>query len=123
MSHFEWPVHFLATAKPVESRHFFEIQLGLPCLSDDPYAVVFELGSTTLRIQKVDLVPDVPYTVLGWQVDDIQLSVQELTEKGIRFELFSHLVQNDEGIWNSPGGASVAWFKDPDGNTLSLTQL
>lgn len=117
------PVSFLATVNSEESRYFYETTLGFKCLSDDPFALVFELGSTTLRIQKVESIPEVNYTVLGWQVDDIRQSVNELSEKGARFEKFSELPQDDLGVWSAPGGALIAWFKDPDGNTLSLTEL
>lgn len=117
------PVSFLATANSVESRDFYETVLSLQCLSEDPFALVFAMGSTTLRIQKVESVQQVNYTVLGWEVENIQRSVKELAKKGVRFETFSQLPQDDLGIWRSPGGACVAWFKDPDGNTLSLTEL
>ncbi|MBX2886940.1 MAG: VOC family protein [Granulosicoccus sp.] len=116
------PVSFIATANSDKSRHFYEKVLDLQCLSDDPYALVFALADSTLRIQKVDSVADVGYTVLGWEVDDIEESVAGLTSKGIKFAKFSQLPQDDNGIWNAPGGARVAWFKDPDGNTLSLTE-
>lgn len=96
--------------------------MKLQCLSEDPYALEFDLGSSTLRVQIVEAIPDIDYTVLGWEVTDIQQSVQELTEVGVKFELYQQLEQNELGIWYSPSGASVAWFKDPDGNTLSLTQ-
>jgi len=117
------PVSFIATANAVESRKFYEAVLNLQCLSEDPFALVFDLGSTTLRIQKVESVPEVNYTVLGWEVANIQQRVKELAKNGVRFETFAQLPQDDLGIWCSPGGASVAWFKDPDGNTLSLTEL
>lgn len=117
------PVSFVATSKPAESRQFYETVLGLPCLSDDPFALVFDLGVSTLRIQKVELVPEVNHTVLGWEVVDIQKSVGELSKRGLRFERFPQLPQDDLGVWASPSGAMVAWFKDPDGNTLSLTEM
>ncbi|MBX2836878.1 MAG: VOC family protein [Gammaproteobacteria bacterium] len=123
MADLNTPVAFLATAKSTESRHFYETVLNLKCLSDEPFALVFELGGTTLRIQKVESVTQVNYTVLGWNVTNIKHCVEELAKKGVQFEIFSGLEQDDSGIWSSPGGAMVAWFKDPDGNTLSLTQL
>jgi len=116
------PVLFLATADPEKSRKFYELTLSLNCLSDDPYALVFEVGGTTLRIQKVEALSTVNHTVLGWEVVDIQMCVVELSAKGVQFEKFSHLQQDERGIWCAPSGASVAWFKDPDGNTLSLTE-
>jgi len=123
MASFGIPVSFIATAHPNESRHFYENQLSLTCHSDDPYALVFDLGGTTLRIQKVESNPEVSHTVLGWNVENIKRCVAELTKKGVQFEIFSSLPQDELGIWSSPSGALIAWFKDPDGNTLSLTQL
>ena len=117
------PISFIATVNPVDCRYFYETVLGLSCLSEDPFALVFDLGTSTLRIQKVDSVPVISYTVLGWEVSNIQNCVSELSDNGVVFEKFSTLPQNELGIWVSPSGASVAWFKDPDGNTLSLTEL
>lgn len=115
-------VSFIATTRPVESRTFYETTLGLACVSDDPFALVFNLGATTLRIQKVESIPAVAHTVLGWEVVDIRRCIVDLSAKGVRFETFAGLPQDQLGIWHAPGGASVAWFKDPDGNTLSLTE-
>jgi len=123
MSIFKKPISFIATVNSDESRLFYESTLGLTCLSDDPFALVFDLGSTTLRIQKVESIPDTNYTVLGWEVISIGKCVDELTKKGVQFEKFSQLPQDERGIWSSPGGAKVVWFKDPDGNTLSLTEI
>ena len=123
MNHLNTPIAFIATEKPEESRHFYETMLSLECVSDDPYAIVFNVGATMLRIQKVDTLTLVGHTVLGWEVQDIQNCVEDLTKKGVQFERFSQLPQDELGVWSSPSGASVAWFKDPDGNTLSLTQL
>lgn len=116
------PVSFIATTNSDKARQFYESVLGLRCLSDDPFALVFTSGATTLRLQKVESMTDVNYTVLGWEVINIQQCVKKLTEKGVLFEMFSQLPQDELGIWSSPSGASVAWFKDPDGNTLSLTE-
>lgn len=116
------PISFIATAAADKARHFYETVLGLRCVSDDPFALVFDLGATSLRIQKVDTMPEVNYTVLGWEVDDIHGCVETLAEKGVSFNLFSQLPQDELGIWSSPSGAKIAWFNDPDGNTLSLTQ-
>jgi len=123
MAIFDKPVSFIATAKPAESRHFYESMLSLKCLSDDQFALVFALGDNTLRIQKVDSVPAVSHTVLGWEVTSINECVSELSNKGVQFEDFSQLPQDELGIWHSPSGASIAWFRDPDGNTLSLTEI
>lgn len=122
MSLLDKPVSFLASCNPDQSRKFYEDVLKLKCLSVDPYALVFDCVRTTLRIQIVDNVPYVAYTVLGWEVDDIEQCVKRLSSDGVKFETFEGLVQNDLEIWSSPSGVSVAWFKDPDGNILSLTQ-
>lgn len=116
-------VSFIATSNMNESRLFYEEVLGFRCLSDDPYALVFDLGRSTLRIQKVESVPEVNYTVLGWEVADIKSSVDDLSKKGLQFEGYPQLDQDDLGIWSSPSGAKVAWFSDPDGNVLSLTEM
>ena len=116
------PVSFLATANPDKSRHFYEAVLGLTCQSEDSFALVFKLEESTLRVQKVEAVPKVNHTVLGWDVANIEDCVKELTRKGVSFERYAQLPQNELGIWPSPSGAQIAWFKDPDGNILSVTQ-
>jgi len=120
---FDKPIAFIATANSARSRYFYETVLSLQCLSDEPFALVFDLGGTTLRIQKVESMPEVNYTVLGWEVVNIRNSVAALSRKGVRFEEYTLLPQDELGVWSSPGGAQVAWFKDPDGNTLSLTEV
>ncbi len=76
-----------------------------------------------LRIQKVDRVAKVPYTVLGWAVRNMRSTVRRLAKAGVAFQRYEGLAQDEDGVWRSPGGALVAWFQDPDGNTLSLTQF
>ncbi len=115
-------VTFIATAKSAESLNFYKDTLGLEQQEDTPYALVFSANGTIIRIQKVESVMPPPYTVLGWQVGDIAATMQGLSDNGVTFERFDQLPQDELGIWVSPGGASVAWFKDPDGNILSLTQ-
>ena len=123
MKHLDKPVLFVATAKVESSRAFYERVLGLAFVADEPYALVFRIGRSMLRIQKVDRVPKVRYTVLGWAVRNIRSTVRRLTEAGVAFQRYDGLAQDDDGVWRSPGGARVAWFQDPDGNTLSLTQF
>lgn len=113
---------FVATQRAADALVFYRDVLGLRFVSDDPFALVFESGSVTLRIQKVQAHAPLPYTALGWQVQNIAVEVAELTTKGARFERFPGMDQDESGVWNSPSGARVAWFKDPDGNVLSLTQ-
>ena len=114
---------FIATARPAEARAFYEDVLGLKFVEDSPLALVFELQSAILRIQKVDEVTATAYTALGWQVADIKTAVEELTTAGVIFERYENLPQDDLGIWATADGSAVAWFKDPDGNLLSLAQL
>ena len=76
-----------------------------------------------LRVQKVHELRPARHTVLGWRVPDIRSRIKELTKKGVRFERYDGLGQDESGVWTTPSGAKVAWFKDPDGNTLSITQF
>jgi catechol 2,3-dioxygenase-like lactoylglutathione lyase family enzyme len=114
---------FVATSKPEEARRFYESVLGLLLVEDNPFALVFDAGGRLLRIQKVDTPVIAPYTSLGWEVSDITDAVKELVTAGARFEHFDGMPQDDAGIWRTPDGSAVAWFKDPDGNLLSLTQF
>lgn len=116
-------VAFVATKDAVSARAFYETVLGLKLISDDSFAIVFDADGTMLRIQKVRGFDPAPYTALGWNVADIDTVVEELVNRGVRFNRYEGLPQDDNGIWTAPGGARVAWFKDPDGNTLSLSQL
>lgn len=113
---------FVPTVKPGEARSFYKNILGLKLLSEDKYALEFDANGTLLRVTIVqDFKPQV-FTILGWNVADIASVVKSLNSKGIVCEKFSFLEQDDSGIWISPGGSKVAWFKDPDGNVLSLTE-
>ncbi|HET9201042.1 MAG TPA: VOC family protein [Dehalococcoidia bacterium] len=113
---------FAATARPEEALRFYRDVLGLPLEADEPYALVFDCAGTQLRISKVQEVHAAPYTVLGWRVDDIVAGMAALASKGVTFERYEGMEQDENGVWTVPGGAMIAWFKDPDGNTLSLTQ-
>jgi len=114
---------FLATTHPDQSKHFYRNLLSLPLEDDSPFALVFRTPNAAIRIQKVQTFTPAPHTSLGWTVPDIHSKVRELTTKGIQFERFPGMPQDDLGIWLSPSGAKVCWFKDPDGNLLSLTEL
>ena len=113
---------FIASANIAEARDFYENTLGLTFISDDEYALVFDANGTSLRIQKVAEVEPKQYTSLGWHVDDISAAVTALVAKGVRFERYEFMQPDELGIVTFPGGARVAWFKDPDGNMLSLDQ-
>jgi hypothetical protein len=116
-------VAFVATANLAVGRTFYEKALGLKVTGESPIAVTFDAGGTTLRIVAVPKVTVVPYTAIGWNVVDIAATIRELIGRGVKFENFEGVDQDELGIWKSPGGAQVAWFKDPDANTLSLTQF
>lgn len=116
------PILFAATTDAKRSRRFYEEVLGLEFVADDPYALVFRSGHLQLRIQKVDRKPEINYTVLGWAVTDIQKTVRQLSKGGVEFIRSDGLDQDADGVWRSPSGARVAWFRNPDGNTLSLTE-
>ena len=116
-------IAFAATKNPDRARQFYEDVLGLGLVADEPFALVFDANGTMLRIQKVEQVSPPPYTTLGWHVDDISETVRGLAAKGVTFERYPGLDQDELGVWTSPAGARVAWFKDPDENTLSLTHF
>jgi len=118
------PVGFIPTTKAKEARAFYEKTLGLRFESADDFAIVFRVGPANMML-RVTIAPEFtphPFTIFGWQVDDIVARVTELTAKGVEFARYGFLEQDERGIWNAPGGTRVAWFKDPDGNTLSLSQ-
>jgi catechol 2,3-dioxygenase-like lactoylglutathione lyase family enzyme len=116
-------VAFVATRDGAKARRFYQEILGLRLISDEPWAIVFEAGGTTIRIQKVESFQPHPFTALGWNVPAIDATVDALAARRVHFERFPGMDQDERGIWASPSGARVAWFKDPDGNVLSLTQL
>jgi catechol 2,3-dioxygenase-like lactoylglutathione lyase family enzyme len=113
---------FVATTNASRARAFFEGVLGLSLVSDEEFALVFNANGTMLRIQKVEALTPHPFTSLGWQVDDIAATIRDLVAKGVVFERYGFMQQDDLGVW-SHDGARIAWFKDPDGNTLSLAQF
>lgn len=115
---------FVATRDGARARAFYEGTLGLKVVSDDDFALALDAGGTMLRVQKVGELSPHPFTALGWEVADIASMMDALRAKGVVFARFPGLDQDDRGVWVSPSsGARIAWFKDPDGNTLSLTQL
>jgi len=116
-------VAFVATARPAAARAFYADVLGLRLVHEDQFALEFVGGGTSIRVATVEQLQPAGYTVLGWLVSDIRTAVRDLAVRGVQFERFPAFMQQDElGIWSAPGGAHVAWFKDPDGNTLSVTQ-
>lgn len=113
---------FVSTIKPTEAKSFYKDILGLQLLFEDSYALEFDANGTLLRVTFVQDLKPQPFTVLGWNVADIVSVIKSLNKKGIACEKYGFLKQDDFGVWTSPGGSKVAWFKDPDGNVLSLTE-
>jgi catechol 2,3-dioxygenase-like lactoylglutathione lyase family enzyme len=116
-------IAFVATTNPARARAFYENVLGLRFVADEPAALVFDAHATMFRVQKVESHKPQPYTTLGWEVPDVVAAVKSLKAKGVPCERYDFLQQDELGVWSAPGGAKIAWFKDPDGNTLSLTQF
>jgi catechol 2,3-dioxygenase-like lactoylglutathione lyase family enzyme len=114
---------FGATRDGARAREFYENMLGLPVISEDNFAVVFDANGTMLRLQKVETFTPSPFTALGWEVSNIRVAVSELVARGVTFQKYPWMDQDELGIWSAPSGARVAWFRDPDGNTLSLTEF
>jgi catechol 2,3-dioxygenase-like lactoylglutathione lyase family enzyme len=116
-------IAFVATRDAARAKLFYQKILGLDLVSEDPSAVVFDANGTMIRMQKVEKLPRVEHTILGWDVPDIRKTMDDLRSRGVVFERYSFLEQDADGVWKAPSGAQIAWFKDPDGNTLSLTQF
>jgi len=122
MSKLHKMVGFVVTTRPEEARNFFGNKLGFRFVSDDHFALVFDANGTMLRVVKAKSFTPAQGTVLGWEVDDIADSIKALEKNGIAFERYPGMPQDENGVCTFPGGDKVAWFKDPDGNTLSLSQ-
>ena len=116
-------VAFVATTDPSRAKKFYGKTLGLRLVSEDSFALVFDAAGTMLRVATVQALQPAGYTVLGWLVPDISRAVRILQRRGVEFRRYEWMSQDALGIWTAPGGAQVAWFGDPDGNTLSLTQM
>jgi predicted enzyme related to lactoylglutathione lyase len=114
---------FIPTRDFKKARAFYEGILGLTVTSVDDFAMVVNSNGIMVRIARVEQLKPQPFTILGWEVPDIQKAVEDLTQRGVPTEKFGFPGQDQLGIWKSPSGARVAWFKDPDGNTLSVTQF
>jgi catechol 2,3-dioxygenase-like lactoylglutathione lyase family enzyme len=115
-------VAFVAITNADKARAFYEGVLGLGFVKDDGFALVFDANGIMVRAAKMKEVTPLQFTVLGWQVSGIEDVVRELTKKGVHFEIFGFFKQDELGIWTAPTGDKVAWFKDPDGNILSVSQ-
>ena len=117
------PILFTASARHEEALAFYRDTMGFALTEDTPFSFAFDAVGTMLRVQKVEGFNPHPFTAIGWHVDDIAAERDRLASRGVAFETFGFLDQDARGIWTAADGAKVCWFKDPDGNTLSLTQF
>ena len=116
-------IAFTATTDAPRALAFYRDVLGLRLVADEPWAIVFDAAGTMLRIQKAPKHTPAPHTALGWKVADIAATMAALRERGVAFERYEWMQQDAAGVWSTPDGVKIAWFKDPDGNVLSLTQF
>jgi catechol 2,3-dioxygenase-like lactoylglutathione lyase family enzyme len=116
-------IAFVTIVDVERAKSFYRDTLGLTLLSEEPpFALAFDANGIMLRLGMGKELPKVPGTVLGWNVPDITSAVKEMESAGVKFERFQGMKQDELGVWSAPGGAKVAWFKDPDGNMLSLSE-
>jgi catechol 2,3-dioxygenase-like lactoylglutathione lyase family enzyme len=114
-------IGFIPVRDVPTARAFYEGILGLRVVDDTPFALVLEANGTMVRVTPVPDAVIQPFTIAGWSVPDIEATVRALTAKGVPFTRYDGMGQDEIGIWEAPTGDKVAWFTDPDGNTLSLT--
>jgi|SRR5580658_2311025 catechol 2,3-dioxygenase-like lactoylglutathione lyase family enzyme len=115
-------IAFVPTTDSAKARSFYEGKLGLEFVGEDTFALVMRAGETMIRIAKAQDFTAPAYTVLGWEVTNIEEVVAWLQQRGVAFEKYPWVEDKEAGIWIAPGGDKVAWFKDPDGNVLSVSQ-
>jgi catechol 2,3-dioxygenase-like lactoylglutathione lyase family enzyme len=113
-------IAFIGTKDAAGAKAFYRDTLGLRLISEDSFAMVFDANGMMLRVTPVPKLIVAPYTVLGWEVSDIKAKARKLCRKGVKLERYAEMEQDDLGIWSAPSGAKVCWFKDRDGNLLSL---
>lgn len=114
-------IGFVLTADFARAREFYEGTLKLTYVAEDGFALVMRSGDNMIRIAKAPNFTPLHSTVLGWEVSDIDAVVSWLQSRGVQLEKYPW-VQSESGIWTAPNGDKIAWFKDPDGNTLSVSQ-
>jgi catechol 2,3-dioxygenase-like lactoylglutathione lyase family enzyme len=114
-------VGFLTTTDYQKARDFYEGKLGFDFVSLDAFALAMRAGKNMLRIGKAETFQPAQSTVLGWEVDDVKAAVLWLSSRGVVTEKYGFVADQELGIWTAPSGDQVAWFKDPDGNVLSLS--
>lgn len=114
---------FVSTTDLDRAREFYADILGLRMVEQSPFACVFVVNGTTLRVTRADAVEPRPYTVLGWIVADIEREIRALVDRDVAFRYYDGMGQSETGVWTTPNGDCIAWFSDTDGNVLSLTQF
>ena len=117
------PLAFIPCRDPAASRAFYEERLGLELMAEDDFALTFDGGGTPFRLTRVAGYTPPTWTVFGWEVSDLDAAVAELASRGVGMARYDNLEQDGTGIWTAPDGTRVAWFSDPDGNVLSLTEV
>jgi len=115
-------VGFLLTKDYEKARSFYEGTLGFEFVSLDQFALVMQAGKSMIRIVKVPTFTALQSTVLGWQVDNIEAIIDWLVKRGVVFDKYPFVQDKERGIWTAPGGSKIVWFKDPDGNVLSVSE-
>jgi catechol 2,3-dioxygenase-like lactoylglutathione lyase family enzyme len=115
-------VAFVATTDLARARKFYQETLGLALVSADAFGCELDANGTLLRVATVQERMPASYTVLGWRVSDIRREMETLRRNGVAFERYQGFAHDELGVWSAPSGTLVCWFKDPDGNVLSLTQ-
>jgi catechol 2,3-dioxygenase-like lactoylglutathione lyase family enzyme len=116
-------VGFVSSSDAAQAREFYRDVLELQLIDETSFALVLDAHGTMLRVTIVERVHPAPYTVLGWEVADIARTVERLASRGVEFLRYEGMVQDKQGIWDSPSGGRIAWFRDPEQNILSLTQF
>ncbi len=117
-------IGFVTTSDPQQAKAFYGDALGFRLISDDEFALVFDANGTMLRVGKGRKSAPAQHTVLGWEVEDIHAAIRALVPRGVKFEQWNlpFMKQDEHGVWTPPNGDQVAWFKDPDGNVLSISR-
>lgn len=116
-------IGFVSSSDIARAKEFYRDVLELRVISETSFALVLDAHGTMLRITIVERVQPAPYTVLGWEVANITQAVERLASRGVEFLRYEGMTQDEQGIWDSPSGSRIAWFRDPERNILSLTQF
>jgi catechol 2,3-dioxygenase-like lactoylglutathione lyase family enzyme len=114
---------FVPVSNADAARGFYRDRLGLKLIAEDGFALAFDVEGVMLRATLIPKFTPQPFTVLGWQVADAHAMAKRLAVGGVALERYGGLEQDEDGLWRAPGGALIGWFKDPDGNVLSIAQL